>query len=157
MGDNFETLMNSYFDDFKKSMKKRIRIPISLIEQYIIDISFLVDIFYTYIQVVVPRARWRRPLGYELNIDEASATIIALLTEEIDKSAQPFGTYDFVKFKVEMELKTTSTLKKKDKLLKKLKKIFGEGVDAEEEEEDDDEEEHQPLALRQGLGEDEEK
>ena len=52
----------------------------------------------------MPRVRWLRPLGYEINIDEASATIIALLAEEIDKSAKPFGTYDVVKSKVEMKL-----------------------------------------------------
>ena len=35
-----------------------------------------------------------------------------------------------MKSKVEMELKTTSTLKKKDKLVRKLKKRFSEVVDA---------------------------
>ena len=33
-----------------------------------------------------------------------------------------------MKSKVEMELKTTSTLKKKDKLVKNLKAKFGEGL-----------------------------
>ena len=49
MGDNFESVMTSYFDDFKKSMKQRLRIPISLVEQHYNDICFLVDIDYTYI------------------------------------------------------------------------------------------------------------
>ena len=51
-----------------------------------------------------------------------------MLVEEIDKSAKPFGTYDVVRSKVEMELKIASILKKKDKLMKKLKAIFGEGI-----------------------------
>ena len=85
---------------------------------------FFVDIDYTYFQEVVPRIRWLRPLGYEINIDEASIEITTLLAEEIDKSAKLFGTYDVVRSKVEMELKTTLVLKKKDKLVKKLKEIF---------------------------------
>ena len=62
----------------------------------------MVDIDYTYIQVTIPRIRWLRPLGYEINIDETSGAIIALLVEEIDKSAKPFGTYDVVRSKVEI-------------------------------------------------------
>ena len=158
MGDNFETLMTSYFEDIKKSMKARMRIPVSLVEQHLNDICFLVDIDYTYVQAAIPRVRWLRPLGYEINVDETSAAITTLLAEEVDKIAKIFGTYDVMMSKIEMELKTASTLKKKDKLVRKLKKRFGESVDVEEEEEeeDDEEEEQQPLALTQGLGEDEE-
>ena len=57
-----------------------------------------------------------RPLGYEINVDEASATIIALLLEEMDKEAKPFGTHDIVKSRVETDLKTTSVMKKKEKM-----------------------------------------
>ena len=69
MGDNFEAQMTSYFEDFKKSMKQMLRIPVSLVEQHVNDICFLVDIDYTYIQEVLPRVRWFKPLGYELDID----------------------------------------------------------------------------------------
>ena len=55
MGDNFETIMTSYFEDFKKSMKQRLRISVSLIEQHIKDIFFLVDIDYTYILIATSR------------------------------------------------------------------------------------------------------
>ena len=89
--------MTSYFEDFKKSMKQSLRIPIYLVEKYYNDICFLVDIDYTYIQDIVPRVRWLRPLGYEINVDEALATIIALLGEEIQKSAKLFSNYDVVK------------------------------------------------------------
>ena len=44
MGESFEILMTRYFDDFKKSMKKRMRIPISLLEKHYNDICFLVDV-----------------------------------------------------------------------------------------------------------------
>ena len=88
-------------------MKQRLRIPISLVEKYYNDILFLVDINYTYIQIVVLRVRWLKPLGYEINIDEASTTIITLLVEEVDKAAKLFGNYEAVKSRVETELKTT--------------------------------------------------
>ena len=118
--------MTSYFEDFKKSMKQRLRIPISLVEKHFRDIFFLFDIDYTYIQASITRVRWLRPLGYEINVDEASAAITTFLAEEIDKEAKPFGTYDIVKSRVEIDLKMASTLKKKDKMVKKLKAQFGE-------------------------------
>ena len=112
----------------------------------------MVDIDYIYIQATVLRVGWLRTLGYEINIDEVLATITALLAEEVDKTTKLFGNYEVVKSKVEMELKTTSTLKKKEKLVRKLKENFGEGVgndDEEDDEEDEAEEEqgHEPLSL----------
>ena len=121
-------------------MKQRSRIPVSLVENHTNDICFLVDIDFTYIQVVIPRVRWLRPFGYEINIDKASTTITALLAEEADKNAPHFGTYDVVRSKINMELKTASTLKKKEKLIKKIKKKFGKEIEAEAEEEEDDNE-----------------
>ena len=88
MGDNFETIMTNYFEDFKKYMKQRMRIPVSLVDQYYNDIFFLFDIDYTYLQVVVPRVIWLRPLGYKINVDEASTAITTLLDKEVDKSTK---------------------------------------------------------------------
>ena len=85
LGNNFESIMNSYFEDFKKSMKQRMRIPISLVEKHVNDICFLFDIDFTYFQATIPRVRWLRPLGYKINVDEASAAITTLLAEEIEK------------------------------------------------------------------------
>ena len=158
MGDNFELVMTSYFEDFKKSMKQRLRIHVSLVEKHYNDFIFFVDIDYTYIQAAVPRVRWLRPLGYENNMYEALAAITTLLAEEIDKTTKNFGNYDVVKSKVEMELKIFSTLKKKDKIVRKVKAKFGEGVgdegDDEEDEEEEEEKGQEPLALTQGMGED---
>ena len=102
--------------------------------------------------------RWLRPLGYELDIDQASATITALLVEEVDKNAKAFETYDFVKSRVVIDLKTATAVKKKEKLVRKIKRKFGvegEGT-TEEEEEDIEDEEDEPQGLTQGLGEDKE-
>ena len=57
MGANFETLMTSYLENFKKTMRKRPRIPIFLLENHVNDVCFLVDIDYTYIQASIPRVR----------------------------------------------------------------------------------------------------
>lgn len=88
--------------------------------------------------------------------------ITTLLVEEVDKIFEPFGTYDVVRSKVDMELKITSVLKKKDCLVKKLKARFVEGTkkskeDNEEEDEEEREQDQGPLALMQGMGEDAEK
>ena len=110
---------------------------------------------------------WLRPLGYELDVDQASATITAPLIEEIDNAAKHFGTYDVFKSKVVTNLKIATIVKKKDKLIKKIKKRFGvEVVGTEEEEEvgeedydsenEEDEPRQGPLQLTQGLGEDKE-
>ena len=48
LGDNFDSIMTSYFEDFKKSMKERFRIPKSLVEAHEKDICFLVDTNNTY-------------------------------------------------------------------------------------------------------------
>ena len=125
MGDNFDDQMSIYFDDFKSAMKRRMRIPVSLVEKHVNDIFFLVDIDYTYIQAVLPRIRWLRPLGYELDVDQALAAITTLLNEEMDKTTKAFGTYYVVKSRVVMELKTATTIKKKDKMVKKIKKKQG--------------------------------
>lgn len=80
----------------------------------------------------------------------------------MDKTTKPFGTFDVVKSKIEIKLKTTSIINKKEKLVRKIKNKFGEGVEVaeeEEDEEDDEDEEEQgqgPIELTQGLGQDKE-
>lgn len=137
LGENFESVMTSYFEDFKQSMKKRFKIPVSLVEKHYDDVCFLVDVDYNFGQAKNPRVRWLRPLKYEINVDEASVAIIALLVEEIDKNSKSFGNDEMTKSKITMELKTTSIIKKKEKLVKKFKSKFGEGVEQEEDEEED--------------------
>ena len=77
-----------------------------------------------------------RPLGYEINVDEASAAITTLLSKEIDKEEKHFGKHGIVKTRVEIDLKIASTMTKKDKMVKKLKARLG----VEDDEEDDEEE-----------------
>ena len=146
--------MTSYFEDFQKTMKGRMRIPISLAEKHVQDICFLVDIDFTYIQVEVPRVRWLRPLSYEMHVDEASIGITTLLAEDFDKEEKYFGTYDIVKSRISKNLKIVSSMRKKDKIIKKLKNQFN--VEDDKENNEEEAEEEGPLAITQGLGEDEE-
>ena len=88
--------------------------------------------------------RWLKPLGYELDVDQASVAITTFLVEERDRTTKEFGTYDVVKSRVVTDLKTTSAVKKKEKMVKKIKKKFGveeTGTAGEAEEISDDEEE----------------
>ena len=126
-------------------MKGRIRIPISLVEKHKNDIWFLVDIDFTYIQDALLRVRWLRPLAYEIDLDEASVAIIALLVEDFDKEEKHFGTYDIVKSRVSTNLKIASSMRKKNKIIRKLKSQLGVGDDEEDVEEESKEE--GPLAI----------
>ena len=82
--------MTSYFEDFKMLMKERLRILVSLVEKHYNDVCFLVDADYTFVHAATPIVRWLRQLGYEINVDEASIAIIALLSKEVDKSENVF-------------------------------------------------------------------
>ena len=90
---------------------------------------------HTYVQEAIPKVKWLKPFPYEINVDEASTTITALLEEDIDKSATSFGNYEEAKSRITIDLKTATVLRKKNKLVKILKEIFGEGDEEEEEEE----------------------
>ena len=84
------------------------------------------------------------PSPYEINIDEASINIKTLLQNEIDKCAISFGNYEVAKCMIITDLKKTIVHRKKNKIIKKLKKRFGEGGD---EEEDEDEEEEEKVQV----------
>lgn len=94
LGENFENLMNAYFDEFKKRMKRTMRIPKELVTKYYSDICFLVDMNNTFLQAVKSRKAWLQSFDYEIDSDVVSANIDALLKEEIDVEAEPFGKYE---------------------------------------------------------------
>ena len=49
LGDSIDSIMTSYFEGFKKSMKQRLTILVSLVEKHEKEIFFLVHIDFTYI------------------------------------------------------------------------------------------------------------
>lgn len=66
MGDNFDGIMDAYFEKFKEKMQNRFRIPKQLVDDYEQHNYFLVDCDKVHIQVVKPRIAWVGPLGYEV-------------------------------------------------------------------------------------------
>ena len=49
MGENFEGIMDKYFEAFKEKMNNRFRIPQKLVEDYKDDVCFMVDYDRVYI------------------------------------------------------------------------------------------------------------
>ena len=54
MGQNFDKVMDNYFEDFKDKMNNRFRIPPKLVKDYKDDVCFMVDCDKVYIQAVIP-------------------------------------------------------------------------------------------------------
>ena len=105
LGDNFENIMDAYFDDFKERMQNRYRIPRKFVEEFEKDICFLVDCDNVHIQAIKPRIAWVKPLSYEINIDETRVIIEALLNEPVDEHENYFSMYEEAKVRIEAELK----------------------------------------------------
>lgn len=142
IGDSFNGVMDNYFVEFKMKMRKRSRVPVSLVENYSKDICFLVDIDFTYAQAVLPRFSWLIPLPYKINIDEATAAITTFSAKEIDSKEPYFGTYEEAKSKITMGLMVATLERKRKNIVKNLEKYVEETKkDA-------------PLELTKGLGED---
>lgn len=130
--------MDNYFEVFKKKMNNRSRIPPNLVEDYKDDVFFMVDYDRVYIQVVIPRVAWEKPLPYEINIDEARDIIEALVNEPTDPKLPTSGTYEEAKKRIELSIKIPQDISIGKKRVSKMKTIEG------------------PLMITEGKGEDEE-
>ena len=138
MGENFEKVMDNYFEVFKEKMNNRFWIPPKLVEDYKDDICFMVDCDKVYIQAVIPRVAWVKPLPYEINIDEAKDIIEALVNEPAIPNIPSFGTYEEAKKRIELSIKIPQEINRGKKRVEKLRTAEG------------------PLMLTKGKGEDEE-
>ena len=140
--------MDNYFEVFKEKMNKKFRIPPKLIEDYKDDICFMVDCERVYIQAVILRIAWVKPLPYEINIDEARDIIEALVNELANPNLPTFGTYDEAKKRIELSIKIPQAISRGKKRVEKFKSTEGtliltkgKGEDEEEEEFDDEKDE----------------
>ena len=138
MGENFDKVMDNYFEDFKERMNNRFKIPPKLVEDYKDGVCFMVDCDKVYIQAVIPRVAWVKPLPYEINIDEARDIIEALVNEPTIPNIPPFGTYEEEKKRIELSIKIPQAISRGKKRVAKLRTAEG------------------PLMLTEGRGEDEE-
>lgn len=76
------------------------------------DIYFLVDTDNTFVQVVKLRIALLKPFGYEIEVDDVTACIIAPLKEEIDVEAEPFVKFEESQARITVDIKISSTDKK---------------------------------------------
>ena len=117
------------------------------------DVYFLVDIDNTFFQVVKTRKAWLKPFDYEVDNDNASANIDALLKEEIDAYAKPFGKYEEAKSRIIIDIKIASKEKKRKKMIEDLennlrtqgKGKVAQGIGEDEENDRGDEEEEESV------------
>ena len=56
LGENFENVMDTYFEEFKKRMRKRIGIPEELVMKHYNNVCFLVDTYKTFVHAVKLKA-----------------------------------------------------------------------------------------------------
>ena len=48
LGENFEVIMDNYFEEFKNKMRNHMRIPKSIVDKYFDDICFMVVMDFVY-------------------------------------------------------------------------------------------------------------
>ena len=145
LGENFDSVLDSYFEEFKERMNNRFRIPPRLVEEYKEEVCFMVDCDKVYIQAVRPRVAWVKPLPYEVNIDETRDIIEALVNEPVDPRQPVFGTYDEAKARIELQIKIPQAISKGKRRIAQLKIEVGSLMITEGKGEDDEEEEETEL------------
>lgn len=64
----------------------------------------MVDCDRVYIQAVIPRVAWVKPLPYEINIDEARDIIEAFVNEPTNPNLPTFDTYEEAKKRIELSI-----------------------------------------------------
>ena len=79
---------------FQMEMKKRYRIPPSLVEKYKQDIFFMVEIDFTCMEAVIPRMKFIEPMGYEMSMELIEGYVQIILQSKIDTSCPRWGTYE---------------------------------------------------------------
>ena len=80
----------------------------------------LVNIDNTFVQTLKSRVAWLKPFRYEIEVDDVSESIIALLKEEIDTKVDSFGKYEEEKARITIDIKIASTNKKRKVMIEDL-------------------------------------
>ena len=62
LGESYETILDGYFEEFKRKMKNTMRITKSMVDQYYDHICLMVDIDNTFSQAIILRVTWLRPM-----------------------------------------------------------------------------------------------
>ena len=64
--DKINDSANFIIKTFQNEMRERYRVPPPMVEKFKDDICFMIDIGFTYIEVVEPRMLYVEPLGYDI-------------------------------------------------------------------------------------------
>ena len=156
MGENFVSIMDNYFDVFKEKMNNRFRIPRKFVEDYKDEIFFMVDNDKVYIQAVIPRIIWVKPLPYEVNIDEEKDIIEAFINELVDPKAPHFGTYNEANARIDITIKLPQAVSKCKKRIEKIEfntsllLTKGKGEDDDDAEDEEELEKEEELVKKKG-------
>ena len=86
--------INRMMKEFQSEMKKRYRIPPSLVEKYKQDICFMVEIDHTCMEAIVPRVKFIEPMGYEMSAELIEGYAQIILQSEVDTSCTRWRTYE---------------------------------------------------------------
>ena len=81
-------------------------------------------------------------MDYEINIDQTTKAIKAIINDSIDKNAQPFNTYEEAKEKIKMDIVSPKVFKKTKKMIENLENALGANED------------NHPLMITEGKDED---
>ena len=101
---------------FQSKMKKRYRIPPSLVEKYKQDICSMVETDHTCMEALVPRIKFIKPMGYEMSAELIEGYAKIILQSKVDTSCARWGTY---KEKIR-EVKTKQAVQDSKKKVKKV-------------------------------------
>ena len=77
MGENFERVMDNYFEVFKEKMNNRFKIPPKLVDDYKDDVCFMVDCDRVYIRAVRPRVAWVKLFHMRLTLMKPGTSLKA--------------------------------------------------------------------------------
>ena len=103
MGENFESIMDAYFENFKENIESSLRISNKHVDDYEKDIWFLGD--YDKVLLAVRLGiKWLKPLAYEVNIDDIRDIVEEIINDLMDPKDTYFGTYDEFKTRVSLDI-----------------------------------------------------
>lgn len=99
-------------------MKKRVRIPKSLVEKYIDDICFIVETKKTYIEAIKPRVMYVELLGYEVRQKLIDGYVKGILEFHRYDKFDRWWTYGVKMSDVQQKLTSRETKRKVDSVMR---------------------------------------
>ena len=109
--------VNKMMKNFKTKMNQRYMIPPTLVEKYKDYLCFMIEIDFTYMEVVVPCVKFIETMGYEMSINLIEVYAQIILHSEVDFGCPRWGTYAEKIKEVQSKLMEKDTKKKVEKVI----------------------------------------